>query len=155
HICLRALERDPAMRYQSAEEMLIDLRKVAVAQDLLAPSSEIGRWVQETFGAQIELRRQAAGLTPGAAAANAIALRDMPAAVGASGHGGGHADAAPPAGVHGGGWPPEVSVTGHDANAPNTMMLRADTARPSPAVSDEEGFGARTRVVVIVAALTF
>ena len=155
HICLRALERDPAMRYQSAEEMLIDLRKVAVAQDLLAPSSEIGRWVQETFGAQIELRRQAAGLTPGAAAANAIALRDMPAAVGASGHGGGHADAATPAGVHGGGWSPEVSVTGHDANASNTMMLRADTARPSPAVSDEEGFGARTRVVVIVAALTF
>ncbi len=62
-VCLRALERDPARRYQTAEEMLIELRRIAIAQDYLAPSSDVGRWVTESFGRQLELRRQAAGIS--------------------------------------------------------------------------------------------
>ncbi|MBV1859043.1 MAG: protein kinase, partial [Nannocystaceae bacterium] len=67
-VVLRALERDPARRFQCAEEMLIELRKVAIGNDLLAPSSEVAQWVADTFGAQLELRRQAAGLAPNNAA---------------------------------------------------------------------------------------
>ncbi len=84
-VVLRALERDPARRFQSAEEMLIELRKVAIGNDLLAPSSEVAQWVADTFGAQLELRRQAAGLAPHTTASprpaapaevTALALRD-------------------------------------------------------------------------------
>ena len=148
-ICLKALERDPDRRYQTAEQMLMDLRKVAIAEDLLAPSSEVGRWVQETFGAQIELRRQAAGLQPNPAVA-ALALRDFvsggaaggaaAAAAGLSGHSEGHAH--------------DGSVTGHDPDASMTMMLRAGAMRED-VDEDREGMGARARVVVIVAALAF
>lgn len=135
-ICMRALARDPNERYQSAEQMLTELRKVAIAEDLLAPSSAVGRWVQETFGAQIEMRRQAAGLPPNPVAA--LALRDL-ASMGPSGH----SEVA-----HDG------SVTGHDPDASMTMMLRAGATRDA-AEEDREGLGARTRVVVIVASLAF
>lgn len=62
-VCLKALERDPARRYQSAQDMLIELRRVAITEDLLAPSTDISRWVTQTFGLQLERRRQAAGIT--------------------------------------------------------------------------------------------
>ena len=62
-VVMRALQRDPDTRYQTAEEMLIDLRRVAITEDLLAPASEVARWVTDTFGTQLELRRQAAGIT--------------------------------------------------------------------------------------------
>ncbi|MBX7082404.1 MAG: protein kinase [Nannocystaceae bacterium] len=62
-VCMRALERDPARRYQTAEQMLMDLRRIAIAEDFLAPSSDVGRWVVDTFGRQLELRRQAAGIS--------------------------------------------------------------------------------------------
>jgi serine/threonine-protein kinase len=62
-VCLRALQRDPDRRYQSAEEMLIELRRIAIAEDYLAPSSEVAQWVIDTFGRQLELRRQAAGIS--------------------------------------------------------------------------------------------
>lgn len=61
-VVMRALQRDPDARYQTAEQMLIDLRRVAITEDLLAPASEVSRWVAETFGTQLELRRQAAGI---------------------------------------------------------------------------------------------
>ncbi len=139
-VCMKALERDPAKRYQSAEQMLTDLRKVAIAEDLLAPSSNVGRWVQETFGAQIELRRQAAGLAPNVAVA-ALALRELGSA-GPSGHGEGMGH--------------DGSLTGHDLNASMTMMLRHDPNERSGADGEErEGLGPRSRVIVIVAALAF
>lgn len=62
-VCLRALQRDPDRRYQSAEEMLIELRRIAIGEDYLAPSSEVAQWVIDTFGRQLELRRQAAGIS--------------------------------------------------------------------------------------------
>ena len=61
-VVLRALQRDRTRRYQSAEEMLIDLRRVAITQDYLAPPSEVATWVTNTFGQQLELRRRAAGI---------------------------------------------------------------------------------------------
>lgn len=62
-VCLKALQRDPERRYQSAQEMLIELRRVAITEDLLAPSTDISRWVTQSFGTQLERRRQAAGIT--------------------------------------------------------------------------------------------
>lgn len=56
-IVLKALERDPKRRYQSAEEMLMDLRESALHADLLGPSLEVAAWVRESFGRDLEARR--------------------------------------------------------------------------------------------------
>ena len=45
-ICFKALQRSPAKRYQSSEEMLVHLRKVAAAEDLLGSPSEVKQWVK-------------------------------------------------------------------------------------------------------------
>ncbi len=132
-ICLKALDRDPSRRYRSAEKMMMELRKAAIAEDYLAPSSEVGHWVQESFGAQIELRRQAAGLAP-SHLSTALALRDM----GPTGH---SVDS-----------PGDGSATGRDSNASQTMMLRGDAALHH---DGDEGLGPRARVVVLIAALAF
>jgi serine/threonine-protein kinase len=58
-ICLRALQRDPALRYQSAEEMLLDLRAVALKHDLLALPSETAGWVDAAVGEDLRMRRLA------------------------------------------------------------------------------------------------
>jgi serine/threonine-protein kinase len=58
-ICLKALARDPDARFQSAEEMLRALRSVAIREDLLAPSSDVARWVTSTFGEDLQARRLA------------------------------------------------------------------------------------------------
>jgi serine/threonine-protein kinase len=57
-ICLRALARDPAERYPTALEMMRDLREVALAEGLLAPPSEVARWVADTFGPELAARRR-------------------------------------------------------------------------------------------------
>jgi len=44
-VCLKALSRDPYLRYATAEEMLIELRRVAVSKEILAPPSSISAWV--------------------------------------------------------------------------------------------------------------
>ena len=56
-ICLKALARDPADRYQSAEEMLNELREVAMQNGLLGSSAEVAAWVQKMFGRELEVRR--------------------------------------------------------------------------------------------------
>jgi serine/threonine-protein kinase len=58
-ICMKALARDPAARYQTAEEMLRALRTVALREDLLASSSDVARWVTSTFGEELQARRLA------------------------------------------------------------------------------------------------
>jgi serine/threonine protein kinase len=78
NVVLRALQRDPSKRYQSAEEMLIELRRLAITQDYLAPASEVAAWVTETFGQQLELRRRAAGISKGLAQdSQPISARDL------------------------------------------------------------------------------
>jgi serine/threonine protein kinase len=56
-ICFKALQRSPAKRYQSAEEMLVHLRKVAAAEDLLGSPSEVKQWVKEAMGRELDVQR--------------------------------------------------------------------------------------------------
>jgi len=109
-VCLRALERDPEDRFQSAQEMLIELRRIAITEDLLAPSADIAGWVSRTFGHQLEMRRQAAGIStklaksPGERPGRAISvpelgLGDEESATHAVNHG--REDSAPQSGASG------------------------------------------------------
>ena len=56
-ICFKALQRSPQKRYQTAEEMLVHLRKVAAAEDLLGSPSEVKQWVKEAMGHELDLQR--------------------------------------------------------------------------------------------------
>jgi serine/threonine protein kinase len=56
-ICFKALQRSPAKRYQSAEEMLVHLRKVAAAEDLLGSPSEVKQWVKEAMSNELDVQR--------------------------------------------------------------------------------------------------
>ena len=56
-ICFKALQRSPAKRYQTAEEMLVHLRKVAAAEDLLGSPSEVKQWVKEAMGHELDVQR--------------------------------------------------------------------------------------------------
>ena len=56
-ICFKALQRSPGKRYQSAEEMLVHLRKVAAAEDLLGSPSEVKQWVKEAMGRELDVQR--------------------------------------------------------------------------------------------------
>lgn len=56
-ICFKALQRNPAKRYQTAEEMLVHLRKVAAAEDLLGSPSEVKQWVKDAMGHELDVQR--------------------------------------------------------------------------------------------------
>src|SRR5690606_21107953 len=56
-VCMRALERDPERRFSSAEEMMMELRRIALRENLLAPTSEIAAWVRESVGHDLARRR--------------------------------------------------------------------------------------------------
>jgi serine/threonine protein kinase len=56
-VCFKALQRQPDKRYQSAEEMLVHLRKVAAAEDLLGSPSEVKQWVKEAMGHDLDVQR--------------------------------------------------------------------------------------------------
>jgi serine/threonine protein kinase len=56
-ICFKALQRSPQKRYQTAEEMLVQLRKVAAAEDLLGSPSEVKQWVKEAMGHDLDVQR--------------------------------------------------------------------------------------------------
>lgn len=58
-LILRALERDPARRFQSAEEMAVALRDAAISAGALGGPSEVAAWVTAMFGAELEARRRA------------------------------------------------------------------------------------------------
>ncbi len=71
-ICMKALARDPEVRFQTAEDMIIRLRKLAAREELLATPSEVAAWVEEALGPQIEAtRRSARRNTPGAGVSEA------------------------------------------------------------------------------------
>lgn len=57
-VCLRALQRDPAGRFQSAADMADALRAVASRHGLLGTPNEVGRWVTSCFGPELEARRK-------------------------------------------------------------------------------------------------
>jgi PAS domain-containing protein len=56
-IVLKSLQRNPDKRYQSAEEMFVELRAVAAREQLLTVPSEIGHWVGEVQGRSIDVGR--------------------------------------------------------------------------------------------------
>jgi serine/threonine-protein kinase len=51
-IALRALERDPARRYQSAQDMAEDLERFLLEREPRPASKKIGRWLESIFGAE-------------------------------------------------------------------------------------------------------
>ena len=57
--------------------MLIELRRIAITEDYLAPSSEVAQWVVGTFGHQLDLRRQAAGIAPKPLSERALAVPEV------------------------------------------------------------------------------
>jgi serine/threonine-protein kinase len=128
-VCMRALERDPAKRYQTAEQMLIDLRRVAIAEDFLAPSSDVGRWVSDTFGRQLELRRQAAGIAKGLGPDSQP--MSLPVSVPELGLGDAELTSETRA------LPDHYGATANESNASKTSLLRSDVvpvlAEPGPA----------------------
>jgi serine/threonine protein kinase len=58
-LVLKALERDPDHRFQSAAEMLDALREIAFENGLFGASSEVAEWAQRSFGHDLEQRRRA------------------------------------------------------------------------------------------------
>jgi serine/threonine protein kinase len=58
-LVLKALARNPDERFSSAEDMLSELRAVAVAEQGLATTIEIAAWVREAFGSELTERRLA------------------------------------------------------------------------------------------------
>jgi serine/threonine protein kinase len=56
-VCMRALERDPDRRFASAQEMMIELRRIALRENLLAPTSDVAAWVRESVGHDLTRRR--------------------------------------------------------------------------------------------------
>lgn len=56
-VCMRALERDPARRFASAQEMMMELRRIALRENLLAPTSDVAAWVREAVGHDLARRR--------------------------------------------------------------------------------------------------
>jgi serine/threonine protein kinase len=58
-ICMKALARDPNERFQSAEEMLSQLRSVAEREGMLASSAEVAAWVSTALAPTLKARRVA------------------------------------------------------------------------------------------------
>jgi hypothetical protein len=54
---MRALERDPERRFSSAHEMMMELRRIALRENLLAATSEVAAWVRESVGHDLTRRR--------------------------------------------------------------------------------------------------
>lgn len=60
-VCLRALQRNPELRYADALEMARDLRDAALSESIYATSGELGQWVRALAGRVLIERRRAIG----------------------------------------------------------------------------------------------
>lgn len=58
-VCMKALARDPDDRFQTAEEMMVHLRKVAAREELLTSQAQVAEWVSSALRGNIENRRRA------------------------------------------------------------------------------------------------
>jgi len=62
-VVMRALQRDPAARYATAEEFGDALRSVALKEGYLGSSSDVAQWVKATCGTRLaDRRRKLAGI---------------------------------------------------------------------------------------------
>jgi serine/threonine protein kinase len=57
-VIMKALERDPKDRYQSAGEFADALRKAAMANDMLGAPNEVAEWVRSTYGEDLSERKR-------------------------------------------------------------------------------------------------
>lgn len=109
-LCLKALSKDPAGRFQSAEEMASQLRRIAEREGLLAPRNEVSEWVRVTLAPSLAARRVASrrGTVTGT----------------------GRLGSQTPPGVHaseaGGGFRPSRGPSAPPSSAENTAPLSAD-----------------------------
>ena len=78
-LCLKALAKDPAGRFQSAEEMASQLRRIAEREGLLASRSELAEWVRMTLAPSLAARRVASrrGTVTGGGRLGSIAPPDV------------------------------------------------------------------------------
>jgi len=74
-IIMRALSRDPAERFATAEDMLTELRGVAATGQGVATTRDIAAWVRETAGRELALRRLS---IIDASRRNTVTTRDFP-----------------------------------------------------------------------------
>jgi eukaryotic-like serine/threonine-protein kinase len=58
-VCLRALDRDPDKRFQTALEMADALRSIAIQKQELGSRREVAEWVNSQFNAEFAARREA------------------------------------------------------------------------------------------------
>lgn len=56
HVCVRALRRQRSERFATADEMIEELRSIALEHDLLGDRSEVARWVKKTFDKHVRER---------------------------------------------------------------------------------------------------
>lgn len=57
-ICEKALAPQPKERFQSAEEMMMQLRRIAAREELIASPSQVGHWVRSVFHERLDARRK-------------------------------------------------------------------------------------------------
>lgn len=58
-ICLKALARDPRERFADADELRLQLQKVAAQEGLLSTPTQVSEWVQTALGASLAATRMA------------------------------------------------------------------------------------------------
>ncbi len=58
-VCMRGLERDPAVRYASARQMASDLERAASSSGMLADSHEVADALRQLFARELERRKTA------------------------------------------------------------------------------------------------
>lgn len=58
-ICMKALARDPRERFQTADELRLQLQKVAAQEGLLSTPSLVSQWVQSALGQSLAATRKA------------------------------------------------------------------------------------------------
>jgi len=58
-VCMTALEKAPSARFQTAEEMLTQVRRVVARQEFFSTPAQVAAWVEETMGPKLEEQRAA------------------------------------------------------------------------------------------------
>lgn len=58
-VCMKALAKDPAERFSSAQEMAHQLRRIAAREELIASTQDVAAWVRDTLGPVLAARRAA------------------------------------------------------------------------------------------------
>lgn len=58
-VCMTALEKNPSSRFQTAEEMLSQLRRVVARQEFFSTAAQVAAWVEEAMGPKLEEQRAA------------------------------------------------------------------------------------------------